>query len=248
MHIGQVIEQMKHMRLTSMAESFQSLLDSSESQDLGHEEFVGLLIDAEYTARHNRKLNRMIGRANLKPEQACIANIHYSANRGFAKKDIAIFQSNTWLKNTQNILIVGPTGCGKTYLAEAIAFQALRMGFSAIKIRYRMLFEEIHSAKGTGTYLKFLKKIAAVKVLIIDDFVMNAISENDAGELLDIIEEKEQTGSVIITSQFPIDKWYLKLPDPTIADAICDRLINASYKLNLKGESMRQKRQKSQVK
>lgn len=244
MHIEQVIEQMKQMKLSAMVESFEALINSGDYQELGHEEFIALLVEAEYSARKNRKLNRMIRRANLKPEQACLANIRYSAGRGFTKKDIAPFQSNTWLNNTQNVLIVGSTGCGKTYLSEAIAFQAITMGFSVMKIRYRMLFEEINNAKGTGAYLNYLKKVAGTKVLIIDDFAMHTISENDAGELLDIIEEKEQTGSIIITSQFPIDKWHLKLPDPTVADAICDRLLNAAIKLNLKGESMRKKTNK----
>ena len=241
MHTEQLISQMKQMRLSIMAESFQTRIANGDHTDLSHEEFVALLIEDEYNARHNRKLARMIGRANFKPQQACIENIDYSASRGFMKKDIMPFTTTTWINNAQNLIITGKTGTGKSFLAEAIAFQAIKMGFPALKIRYALLFEEIHNAKGTGLYLKYLKKMANIKVLIIDDFVMHPIEQTDLGDLMEIIEQKDQTGVLIITTQFPIDKWHLKLPDPTVADAICDRLVHRSIKLKLKGDSMRKK-------
>jgi DNA replication protein DnaC len=248
MHTEQVISQMKQMRLSVMAESFQVRMKNGDHNDLSHEEFVALLVEDEYNARQNRKLARMIGRANFKPEQACIEDIDYKAARGFQKNDIMQFTTITWINNAQNLIVTGPTGSGKTYLAEAIAYQAIKMGFPAVKIRYRLLFEEIHNAKGTGLYLKFLKKLSVVKVLIIDDFVMHPIQQADLGDLMDIIEEKEQTGSIIVTTQFPIDKWHLKLPDPTVADAICDRLVHGAIKINLKGDSMRKNKEKSKTK
>jgi DNA replication protein DnaC len=149
------------------------------------------------------------------------------------------FVSSTWINNSQNIILTGPTGCGKTYIAEAIGLQACKMGFPAVKKRYRMLFEEIHEAKGTGQYLKYLKKIEKIKVLIIDDFVMNDINNDDLNDLMDIIELREQVSSIIITTQYPTSKWHLKLPDPTIADAICDRIVHGAFEFNLKGGSMR---------
>ncbi|MEA3346832.1 MAG: IS21-like element helper ATPase IstB [Candidatus Auribacterota bacterium] len=227
------------MRLSVMADSFRTRLASNDHRDLSHEEFISLLIEDEYNARHNRKLSRMIGRANFKPEQACIENIDYSSLRGFQKKDIMRFTTPTWIGNAQNLIITGPTGSGKTYLAEAIGFSAIKMGFEVMKIRYRLLFEEINNAKGTGLYLKLLKKLSFAKVLIIDDFLMQPIQPEDLGHLMEVVEEKEQTGSIIITTQFPVDKWHLKMPDPTIADAICDRLIHGAIKFDLKGGSMR---------
>jgi len=158
--------------------------------------------------------------------------------------DIMQFMSTTWINNCQNIIFTGPTGCGKTYLAEAIALQACKMGFPAIKKRYRILFEEIHEAKGTGMYLKYLKKLEKVKILIIDDFVMNDICNEDLNDLMDIIELREQVTPVIITTQYPTDKWHLKLPDPTIADAICDRIVHGAFTFNLKGGSMRKSQNK----
>jgi DNA replication protein DnaC len=245
MHIEKVIEQLQSMRLSNMAESFKNRLSAGNNSDLSPEEFFGLLVEDEYNARKNRSLARMIGRANFKPEQACIENITYSQARGFMKKDIMPFTTATWINNARNLIFTGSTGCGKTYLAEAIGLQVCIMGFSVIKIRYPMLFEEIHAAKGTGMYLRYLKKLSRIKVLIIDDFLMQPIENIDCGPLLDVIEEKEQTGSIIITTQFPIDKWHLKLPDPTVADAICDRLTHGAIKLNLEGDSMRKNKIKS---
>jgi len=245
MHIENVIEQLKSMRLSVMADSLQSRLAGGNNRDLAPEEFFALLVEDEFNARKNRRLSRVIAHANFKPEQASIENIVYNQSRGFMKKDIMPITTATWINNAQNIIVSGPTGCGKTYIAEAVGLQVCIMGFSVLKIRYPILFEEIHAAKGTGMYLRYLKKLAKTKVLILDDFLMVPIETNDCGPLLDIIEEKEQTGSIIITTQLPVDKWHLKLPDPTIADAICDRLTHGAIKLNLKGESMRKEKEKS---
>jgi DNA replication protein DnaC len=245
MHIEKVIEQLKSMRLSNMAESLQTRLSGGNIHDLAPEEFFALLVEDEFNARKNRRLSRMIGRANFKPEQASFENITYSQARGFMKKDIMPLTTATWINNAQNLIITGPTGCGKTYIAEAVGLQVCIMGFSVIKIRYPLLFEEIHASKGTGMYLRYLKKLSRIKVLILDDFLMQPIETNDCGPLLDVIEEKEQTGSIIITTQFPIDKWHLKLPDPTVADAICDRLTHGAIKLHLEGDSMRKNKLKS---
>jgi DNA replication protein DnaC len=245
MHIENVLEQLRSMRLSTMAESLQTRLSGGNNRELAPEEFFALLVEDEYNARKNRKLSRIIGHANFKPEQASIENVTYSQARGFVKKDIMPFTTATWINNAQNLILSGPTGCGKTYLAEAIGLQVCIMGFSVIKIRYPILFEEIHASKGTGMYLRYLKKLAKIKVLILDDFLMQPIEISDCGPLLDIIEEKEQTGSIIITTQFPIDKWHLKLPDPTVADAVCDRLTHGAAKFNLEGESMRKTKSKS---
>jgi DNA replication protein DnaC len=248
MHIENVIEQLKSMRLSYMAQSLRSRLAGGDARDLAPEEFFALLVEDEYNERRNRRLSRMITQANFKPEQACIENITYSHTRGLLKKDIMPLTTSTWIDNTQNLIITGPTGGGKTYLAEAVGLQACIMGFSVAKIRYPILFEEIHAAKGTGTYLKYLKRTARIRVLILDDFLMQPIEASDSGPLLDIIEEKEQTGSIIITTQYPVDKWHLRLPDPTVADAICDRLTHGAIKLNLEGDSMRKNKNKSAAK
>ncbi len=187
----------------------------------------------------------MIGSAHFKPELPRIEDLVYDLSRGFGKQDIMPFTSPEWIKNSLNVIITGPTGSGKTYLAEAIAHQACRLDFDALKTRCPILMEEIHGAKGTGTYLKLLKKFAKIKVLIIDDFLMQAISIEESSYLMDIIDEKQQTGSIIITTQYPVSKWHQRLPDPTIADALCDRLIHRAYTFELGGDSMRKKDKKS---
>lgn len=236
---------MKEMHLSTMANAFVTRLQNGDHNELSHEEFVALLVEDEYTERHNRRLARMIARANFKPEQACFENINYSPLRGFDKKTLVQFSTETWIKNAQNIIITGPTGSGKTYIAEAIGLHAIKLGHSTLKIRYRLLFEQINNAKGVGMYLKYLKKLSLVKVLIIDDFAMNQIQLEDLSNLMDVIEERDQSGPLIITTQIPVSKWHQKLPDPTIADAICDRLVHRAVKINLEGESMRKQKKKS---
>ncbi len=124
--------------------------------------------------------------------------------------DMMQFYSDTWIHSAQNVIITGPTGSGKTYIAEAISLQACKLGFPAMKKRFKMLFEEIHEAKGVGFYLKYLKKMDKIKVLILDDFMMTSIQKQDLDDLMDLIELREQVGSIIITSQYPVDKWHLK--------------------------------------
>ncbi len=239
MHLETVLTQMKSMRLTTMANSLESRLGAQDHQDLSHEEFVSLLINDEHEARQNRKLDTMIKRAGFKPEMPCLENIKYEETRGFKKMELVQFYSDTWIKNAQNIILTGPTGSGKTFIAEAIALQACKLGYPALKKRFRMLFEEIHEAKGVGFYLKYLKKMEKISVLILDDFMMTSIQKRDLDDLMDLIELREQVGSIIITSQYPVDKWHLKMADKTVADAICDRLQKGAFIFNLKGDSMR---------
>ena len=245
MHMEQTFTQLRSMRLTIMATMLEQRLANGDHRQLSHEEFISLLVEDEYVSRKNRRLARMIGRANFKPEQACLGNIHYDSKRGFDKKDIMQFTSRTWIDNAQNIIITGPTGTGKTYLAEAIGLHVCKMGLPVRKIRYKRLFEEILSARGTGMYLNYTQKLQKIKVLILDDFAMQAINHDELSDLLDIIEERNQLGPVIITTQYPPNKWYELFDDPTSADAICDRLIPTGIKLNLKGNSLRGNQKKT---
>lgn len=245
MHKEQVISQLCEMRLSAMADAFQRRIEVGEARSLSPEEFFALLVEDEYNERQNRKMVRMIGRANFKPEQACIENLDYAPSRSLQKADVAKFTSDSWIKNSETIIITGPTGCGKTYLAEAFGLQACKLGYAAQKIRYPILFEEIRSAKGTGTYLRLLKKVSKIPVLIIDDFLMSKAEIVEIQSLLEIVEQRSQYCALIITTQFPIDKWYSQFGDPTLADALCDRLVHNAFKFNLKGESMRKKQAKS---
>jgi DNA replication protein DnaC len=247
MNISTVCQQLQELRMSRMAEQLQERLANGDHQTLSHEEFIALLVEDEYLARKQKRLNRIIGRAGFKPEKPMIEEIIHSDTRGISHKDILQFTTTKWITDARNIILSGPTGCGKSFIAQAIAMQACRMGFTTRNQRYSLLFEEINAAKGTGQYLKFLKSMSTTKVLIIDDFLMQEVSVQDLAPLMDIIEEKQQTGSIIFTTQYPIAKWHHRMPDPTMADAICDRLTSKAYKFNLKGDqSMRIKNQKSQ--
>jgi DNA replication protein DnaC len=241
MLLEQTLAKMGTMRLSSMAASFERRLKQGEHHDVSAEEFVGMLVDDEYTARQNRRLALTISKANFKPEQACIENIKYAPTRGFQKKDIMQFTSTTWLTNAQNVIFVGPTGVGKSYLAEAIALQACKMGYSAWKVRFKRLFDEIREYKGTGQYLKFVARLTKTSVLVLDDFLMDPVAEQELSDLMDILEDRAQHTATIITTQYPVKKWHTIMPNPTIADAICDRMTNAAIIFNLKGDGMRKK-------
>jgi len=248
MHLEQALHQLRSMRLATMAACFEQRLKNGDHRDLSHEEFVSLLVEDEFAARKNRCLERMIGRANFKPEQACLENINYDVRRGFDKKDILQFTSPVWIDNAQNVIITGPTGTGKTYLAEAIGLHVCKMGLAAKKIRYKRLFEELRAARGTGLYLNYIQKLQKIKVLIIDDFAMQPVSQDELSDLLDIIEERNQLGPLIVTTQYPVAKWHSLFDDPTTADAICDRLIPTAIKLELKGKSLRGGKEKDKDK
>jgi len=241
MNIEKTCEQLKEMNLSRMAETLKNRLNNGDNIDLSHEQFIALLVEDEYGIRKQRRLQRMIKSARFKPELPSLEDIVYNSSRGFEKKDIMQFSTLQWVENAHNIILTGPAGCGKSFLAQAIAFQACRMGTSALNIRYKILIEEINAARGIGMYLKYLKKIAKIKILIIDDFLMHDITTMELSSIMDVIEEKQQLGSIIITTQYPIALWHKKMPDPTIADAICDRLVHIAYKFNLKGESRRKK-------
>ena len=241
MLLEQTLAKMGTMRLTTMAASLEQRLKLGEHHNVSTEEFIGMLVDDEYTARQNRRLSRTIAKADFKPEQACIENIKYSPARGFQKKDIMQFTTPTWLTNAQNIIFIGATGVGKSYLAEAIALQACKMGYTALKVRFKRLFDVIREQKGTGQYLKFVARLTKTSVLILDDFLMDPVTEQELSDLMDILEDRAQHTATIITTQYPIKKWHSAIANPTVADAICDRLTHASIIFNLKGDTMRKK-------
>lgn len=239
MHMEQVLRQMREMRLSHMADALEDRLRRGDYRDLSHEEFVGLLVEDEYSARKGRKLARAIGRANFKSEKCCIENLRYSPSRGLTKKDVAPYIMTTWIDNNQNLVVTGPTGTGKTYLAEAIGLKACTMGYSVLKIRFRKLLDDIALARGVGTYAKFVTMMEKVKVLIIDDFAICPADKKQCSDLLELLEDRELRGPLIITSQYAVDEWHGRFADPTVADAICDRLVHTAHRIELAGGSMR---------
>ena len=246
MHLETTLTQLRAMRLSVMADALQHRLEHGDQHGLSGEEFAALLIEDEYCARQQRKLNRLIGAANFKPEGACLANVRYAPARGIEKRDLMPFTTPAWIQGAHNLILTGATGTGKTYLAEAIGLQACTLGYAVKKVRYKTLFEELAAARGTGQFLKALKRLQLTRVLILDDFLMTPATADDFANLLEIIEERSQLGPVILTTQYPVTAWHALMPDPTIADAICDRLIHTSTILTLQGDSQRKQNSKTE--
>lgn len=234
----QTITKMQSMKLHGMAQVFQELLEKPQRTDLTHEEFIGLLVDAEVTSRDNRRLQRLLKQAHLKQE-ACLEDIDYRHPRGLHKQTILELSDCTWIESHNNVLITGPTGVGKSYIACALGNATCRKGRSSLYIRGNKLFKILSQAEGDGSYLKTIGKLLKFDLLIIDDIGMSPMKETERRDLLEIVEERNLSSSTIVTSQVPIKDWYQIIGDPTIADAICDRLLHNAYRIELKGESMR---------
>ena len=179
--------------------------------------------------------------AKLKFPFACFEEIDYRTARGINKAKLASLQNDEWLLAHQNIIITGPTGIGKSFLACAFGQRACRNGRTVYYFRWSRMLSNIHAARGDGTYLKYLNKLGKVKLLIIDDFGMNSLSDTDRKDLMEVIEDRYTTASTVITSQLPVKDWHDFIGDPTIADAVCDRLFHAAHIIELKGDSMRKR-------
>ena len=241
MHLETVLTQLRGMKLSVMADALQRRLSLGEQHSLAADDFFALLVDEECTARTQRRIQRLLATADFKPELACLENVLLSPTRGLDKLTLARFSTDGWITQATNVLITGATGVGKTYLAEAIGAQACRGGHAVRKLRYKHFFEEVNAARGTGCLLKYLRKLQQTPVLILDDFLMAAVPVDDLTNLLEVIEERHQVSSLIVTTQYPLAEWHRLIPDPTLADAICDRLAHTAVLIRLQGESMRKR-------
>jgi len=238
---AQTLAKLHEMKIHGMAKSFEANRISPKCQDLNHDEFMALLTDDEFIYRQNNRQRRLLQMARLKFSSAALESIDYSHTRGITKVKVTGLQNNQWIEKHQNILITGATGVGKSYLACAFGQWACRSGFTVYYSRWPRMLGDMLSARGEGTYLKHLHKLAKVDLLIIDDFGLNSLSDIDKKDLMEIVEDRYMTGSTIITSQLPLKNWHAFIGDQTIADAVCDRLFHIAHKFELKGDSMRKK-------
>jgi len=237
----ETVEKLYAMKLNGMADAFKEQLLQPDLYDLPFEERFTLLVDRQWTWKEDRRMKRLLKNAKLKIN-GCIEDIDFKTPRGIDKSVILRLANGDWIKRTQNIIITGPTGVGKTYLACAIANRACRMGYSAFYIRAPRLFQELAIARGDGSYPKIIKKLLKTNVLVIDDLGLAPMSATERRDLLEVIEDRHGLASTIVATQLPITSWHENIRDPTIADAILDRLIHNAHKINLKGESMRKLR------
>ncbi len=234
----QTLSTLNALKLFGMARGFSERLSHPKTADLSHEEFLGLLVQDEKTYRDNLRLRRLLHNAKLK-QQAALEDIDYKHPRGLNKQLVLELCSHQWIMNHRNVLLTGPTGVGKSYLACALGNLAARLGHTVLYLRAPRLFETLLQAKGDGSHLKTLTRLAKVQLLILDDLFISPLSDPERKDLLEIIEDRHGQTTTVITSQYPTKEWHHLIGEPTIADAICDRLLHHCYKIELKGESIR---------
>lgn len=229
------------LKLFGMARSLEERLAAASQAALSHAEFVGLLVQDEKLHRDSLRLRRLLKKAKLRQE-AALEDIDYGASRGISRQVVLELANPQWVTAHRNVLISGPTGVGKSFIACALGNAAARSGYTALYMRAPRLFETLQQSRGDGSHLKALARLSRVQLLIIDDFLLTQLSDSERRDLLEVIEDRYQQGATIVASQCPIKDWHPNIGDPTLADAICDRLLHNAYKIEMRGESMRTRR------
>jgi DNA replication protein DnaC len=231
-------ERLRAMRLAGLAEAFAHQMEDVGMRSLSFEERFSMMVDSEWTARQHKALDRRLKNARLKI-RACVEDIDYSKSRGLDRSMIRGLSTSEWVSSHHHLIIVGPSGVGKTYLACALAHKAARDGFTVLYSGTRRLFRDLALARADGSLDKLLTKLARVDVLVVDDWAMSSLSENERRDFLEICDDRYQTRSTILTSLIPVAHWHERIGEPTLADSILDRVVHNAYKIELKGPSMR---------
>jgi DNA replication protein DnaC len=242
MLIEPTVEKLKSLRLDAMASTWAEQIRSAEVSKLTFDERFGLLVDAEWLHRENKRMARLLSEAKLKISQACVEDIDYAAARDLDRAVVRSLATCRWVTEHTNVVISGATGVGKTYLACALAQQACRKGYRAFYRRAPRLFHELALARADGSYVRALGKLARFDVLVIDDFALAPLSDTERNDLLELLDDRCESRSTIVTSQLPPTKWHEYLHDPSVADAICDRVLHNAHKIVLKGPSRRKEK------
>jgi DNA replication protein DnaC len=235
------IEKLNSMKLTAMAKAFADQIQCPDIAQLTFEERFGLIVDHQMTELENRGMQNRLKKAKLRLP-ASLEDLDFKQGRGLDRAAVMSLALNQWVKSHHNILVTGPTGAGKSYLACALAQKACRDGYATLYQRVPRLLQEIAVSRLDGRYAKLIAPITKCEVLILDDLLISPLTREEQRELLEIVEERYDRKATIVTSQLPVKAWHDAMQDPTLADAILDRLVHNAYKLELKGESMRRKR------
>ncbi len=236
--IQDTLNKLEEMRLGAMAEATRELESSPPDQRLNFEEKLALIVDREWISRDNRRTARRIKEAKL-ITKASLQDVACDPERGIAKATMRQFATCGWVREHHNVIVIGKTGVGKSYLGAALADVACRNGHRALFTRVPRLLEELHLARMSGSFAALLGKLSRVDVLVLDDFLLNPMTDEERRSLLEVIEDRYDRTSTVITTQLPTKTWHSALGDPTIADAICDRVVHNAHVVSLGGPSIR---------
>jgi DNA replication protein DnaC len=240
MLIHPMAERLRGLGLTAMADAFIEMQNNSTADDLSREDWLGLLLDREATSRENKRLGRRLRHARLR-QNAIVEDTDFRTPRGL---DRALFQKLVtcrWIRDHQHLVIGGPTGVGKSWLACALGHKACRDGFSVLYRRAPRLFSELAIARGEGRLTRLMATLARTRLLIIDDWGPEPLNADQRRDLLEIVDDRYENGSLLITSQVPVSRWHEVIADPTIGDAILDRVVHRAHRIELKGPSLRKR-------
>lgn len=240
----QTLEQLRALRLDGFVAALQDPA-SRTAVELDFDARLALLVQREVDWRDDKRLTRLLKAAHLKVSGACLEDIDWRASRGLNRDLVAELAAGNWLRDGRSILLTGATGCGKTWLACALGRQAARQGRSVLYARVSRLLEELHVAHGDGSFARRLAQLARLDLIVLDDFALAPIAPHERSDLLELLDDRVGARSTIITSQLPLAAWHEWLGEPTVADAILDRIVHGAHKIALKGESLRRSRTES---
>jgi len=237
------IQKLEEMRFSGFVRAYREMTETGVGREFTTDEVIAHLVQAEWDDRFNRRLQSLLARARFR-YRASLEEIDFSAKRNLDKNQLLRFTSCDWIIKSQNIIITGSTGVGKSFIASALGHQGCQHGYKVLYRNCSKLFDELKIAKADGSYIKEIRKIEKLDLLILDDFGLKTLDNNQSLVLLEIFEDRHGKRSTIITSQLPVNKWFEIIGEPTIADAILDRLVHSSHRIELEGESMRKKYKK----